>query len=626
MLEYARWKYIVVAVVLVLALILALPNLFGYTPAMQFARKDRADIDATSQATIEKFFKDHSLAFTGSSLDQGRLTFRFADVNQQLRARDAVGTEPALTRTYATALSLATRAPAIFSKLGLKPMSLGLDLRGGLYLLYEVDTAGAIAQVLDSYEQSVRRSLQDAKVPFTDVVVTRIGEADANNAVRALLPPGADATAAREALAKAVTDLTFDTVELSSGPAVQGVMTTAQIRERHTYAITKNIETLRNRVNELGVAEPIVQRQGNNRINVQLAGVQNSAEVKDILGKVATLEWRLTDMQNNPAEAQARGRAPLGSKLYTERGTGRPILLKRDVIITGDSLTDAKSVPSQDGPSVAIRLDSRGGDEMLKTTSANVGRRMGVVLIEKSRETVMVDNKPVSRDVKTEEVISDATIRGVFGNQFNITGLRQSEAQELALLLRAGSLAAPMAVVEERVIGPSVGAENIRSGVIALIVGMAGTFLFMVIYYKVFGLVADLVLLSNVVLLTALLSIMGAQLSLPGIAGIILTVGMAVDANVLIYERIREELRLGVSPQAAIRAGFEKAFSAIADSNITTLIAGIVLWVFGTGPIQGFAIVLTLGIFTSMFTALMGSRALLTLMYGGRRKLTRLPI
>jgi preprotein translocase subunit SecD len=626
MLEYARWKYILVAIVLVLALILALPNLFGYTPAMQFARKDRADIDATSQATIEKFFKDHSLAFTSSSLDQGRLTFRFADVNQQLRARDAVGTEPALTRTYATALSLATRAPAIFSKLGLKPMSLGLDLRGGLYLLYEVDTAGAIAQVLDSYEQSVRRSLQDAKVPFTDVVVTRIGEADANNAVRALLPPGADATAAREALAKAVPDLTFDTVELSSGPAVQGVMTAAQIRERHTYAITKNIETLRNRVNELGVAEPIVQRQGNNRINVQLAGVQNSAEVKDILGKVATLEWRLTDMQNNPAEAQARGRAPLGSKLYTERGTGRPILLKRDVIITGDSLTDAKSVPSQDGPSVAIRLDSRGGDEMLKTTSANVGRRMGVVLIEKSRETVMVDNKPVSRDVKTEEVISDATIRGVFGNQFNITGLRQSEAQELALLLRAGSLAAPMAVVEERVIGPSVGAENIRSGVIALIVGMAGTFLFMVIYYKVFGLVADLVLLSNVVLLTALLSIMGAQLSLPGIAGIILTVGMAVDANVLIYERIREELRLGVSPQAAIKAGFEKAFSAIADSNITTLIAGIVLWVFGTGPIQGFAIVLTLGIFTSMFTALMGSRALLTLMYGGRRKLTRLPI
>jgi preprotein translocase subunit SecD len=626
MLEYARWKYILVAVVLVVALILALPNLFGYEPAMQFARKDRADIDATAQAAVEKFFKDHNIAFSSTGLESGRLTFRFADVPQQLRARDAVLVEPELTRTYATALSLATRAPAIFSKIGLKPMSLGLDLRGGLYLLYQVDTAGAIAQVLDSYEQSVRRALQAANIPFTDVVVTRVGDADANNAVRALLAPGADAAAARDALTKAMTDLAFTTVDLSSGPAVQGVMTAAQIRERQTYAITKNIETLRNRVNELGVAEPIVQRQGNNRINVQLAGVQNSAEVKDILGKVATLEWRLTDMQNNPAEAQARGRAPLGSRLYTERGTGRPILLKRDVIITGDSLTDARSSPSQDGPSVAIRLDSRGGDEMLKNTSANVGRRMGVVLIEKTTETVMVDGKPTAREVTTQEVISDATIRGVFGNQFNITGLRQSEAQELALLLRAGSLAAPMRVVEERVIGPSVGAENIRSGVIALIVGMAGTYLFMALYYKVFGLVADLVLLANVVLLTAMLSVMGAQLSLPGIAGIILTVGMAVDANVLIYERIREELRLGVSPQAAIKAGFEKAFSAIADSNITTLIAGIVLWVFGTGPIQGFAIVLTLGIFTSMFTALMGSRALLTLMYGGRRKLTRLPI
>lgn len=626
MLEYARWKYILVVVVLLLASILALPNLFGYTPAMQFARKDRADIDATAQATVEKFFKEHQIPFTSSSLEDGRLMFRFADVPTQLRARDVVLVDQELNRTYATALSLATRAPAIFGKIGLKPMSLGLDLRGGLYLLYEVDTAGAVAQVLESYEQSVRRVLQNAKIPFTDVVVTRVGDADANNAVRVLLPPGGNAGAALDALAKGMTDLTFDTLQLSSGPAVQGVMSPAQIRERQNYAITKNIETLRNRVNELGVAEPIVQRQGNNRINVQLAGVLNSAEVKDILGKVATLEWRLVDMQNNPAEAAARGRAPLGSKLYTERGTGRPVLLKRDVIITGDSLTDARSAPSQDGPSVAIRLDARGGDEMLKTTSANVGRRMGVVLIEKTTETVMVDGKPTPREVTTQEVISDATIRGVFSNQFNITGLRQSEAQELALLLRAGSLAAPMRVVEERIIGPSVGAENIRSGVIALIVGMVGTYLFMALYYKVFGLVADAVLLANVVLLTALLSIMGAQLSLPGIAGIILTVGMAVDANVLIYERIREELRLGVSPQAAIKAGFEKAFSAIADSNITTLIAGIVLWVFGTGPIQGFAIVLVLGIFTSMFTALMGSRALLTLMYGGRRKLTHLPI
>ena len=633
MLEYARWKYVLVGVVLLLAFIFALPNVFGEAPALQFARKDRADIDSTAQATVERFLAEQKITYAKSSLESGRLMIRFSDVGEQLRARDAVLGSEDLSKTYATALSFATRAPEFFGKIGLKPMPFGLDLRGGLYLLYEVDTAGAIAQVLDSYEQAMRRALQDAKMPFADVVQLAVDGAERNNAVRVLLPAGADADAVRAALSKTITDLTLTTVSLTSGPAVQGILTQAQVRERQDYAITKNIETLRNRVNELGVSEPIVQRQGNNRINVQLPGVQNSAEVKDILGKVATLEWRLTDMQNNALEAQRRGRAPLGSKLYTHRGTGEPILLKRDVIITGDSLTDAKSVPTQDGPGVSIKLDARGGDEMLKTTSANVGRLMGVVLIEKNREPVIVngkpllqDGKPVTRDVTLQEIISNATIRGVFGNTFQITGLRSSEARELALLLRAGSLAAPLSLVEERVVGPSVGAKNIRMGVTALIVGMAGVFLFMIVYYKVFGIVADLVLLANVVLLTALLSLMGASLSLPGIAGIILTVGMAVDANVLIYERIREELRIGVSPQAAIRAGFDKAFSAIADSNITTLIAGLVLWVLGRGPIQGFAIVLTLGIFTSMFTALMGSRALLTLMYGGRRKLARLPI
>jgi preprotein translocase subunit SecD len=632
MLEYARWKYILVGAVLLLALLFALPNIFGETPALQFARKDRAEITAAEQGTVEKFLQEQKIPYTRSSLEAGRLMIRFDGVPEQLRARDAVNLNEALSKTYATALSFATRAPEFFARIGLKPMPFGLDLRGGLYLLYQVDTEGAVAQVLESYSQSMRRILQTEKIPFTDVVLVAI-DGSRNNAVRVLLPPGADADAARAALSKTITDLTLTTVDLATGPAVQGVLTEAQIRERQDYAITKNIETLRNRVNELGVSEPIVQRQGNDRINVQLPGVQNSAEVKDILGKVATLEWRLTDMQNNPFEAASRGRAPLGSKLYYHRDSKQPILLKRDVIVTGDQLTDAKSVPTQDGPGVSIKLDARGGDEMLKTTSANVGRRMGVVFIEKSREPVIVDGKPlmqdgkpVMREVTTQEVISDATIRGVFGPQFQITGLRAGEARDLALLLRAGSLAAPIFVVQERVLGPSVGAVNIEKGVTALIVGMVGVFLFMIIYYKVFGIVADIVLLANVVLLTALLSMMGASLSLPGIAGIILTVGMAVDANVLIYERIREELRIGVSPQAAIRAGFEKAFSAIADSNITTLIAGIVLWVLGKGPIQGFAIVLTLGIFTSMFTSLMGSRALLTLMYGGKRKLARLPI
>jgi preprotein translocase subunit SecD len=441
-----------------------------------------------------------------------------------------------------------------------------------------------------------------------------------------VLPAEADVGAARSALNQALSGLSVSTESLSSGSAINGVMTAAQIKERQDYAIQQNIVTLRNRVNELGVSEPIVQRQGVDRINVQLPGVQNSADVKNTLGRVATLEFRLEDMQNNVGEAVQTGRAPLGSKLYTKTRFGRPILLKREVIATGDQLTNATSGQSQEGPAVNIKLDARAGENMLKTTQANLNKRMAVVLIEKRRELVDVDGKKVAREGTDEEVINDATIRGVFSNQFQITGLGAGEARDLALLLRSGSLATAIYVVEERAVGPSLGRENIQKGVTALIVGMAGVFVFMALYYQAFGLVADLVLLANVVLLTALLSMMRASLSLPGIAGIILTVGMAVDANVLIYERIREEVRKGVSPQAAIRAGFDKALSAITDSNMTTLIAGVVLWVLGTGAIKGFAVVLILGILTSMFTSLMGSRALLTLIYGGRRKLGKLAI
>jgi preprotein translocase subunit SecD len=437
---------------------------------------------------------------------------------------------------------------------------------------------------------------------------------------------GADVGAARTALNTPLQGLALSVDNSAASPSITGALSLAQIRERQDYAIQQNITTLRNRVNELGVSEPIVQRQGVDRINVQLPGVQNSAEVKDILGRVATLEFRLEDMQNNALEAAQLGRAPLGSKLYTHTRFGRPVLLKREVIATGDQLTNATTGNSTEGPAVNIRLDARAGENMLKTTRQNLNKRMAVVLIEKRREVTEVDGKKVTRDVTDEQVINDATIRGTFSNNFQITGLGAGEARELALLLRSGSLATSIYPIEERAVGPTLGAKNIDQGVTALIVGMAGVFLFMALYYRTFGLVADLVLLANVVLLTALLSMMRASLSLPGIAGIILTVGMAVDANVLIYERIREEIRKGVSPQAAIRAGFEKAFSAIADSNITTLIAGVVLWVFGTGPIRGFAIVLTLGIATSMFTSLMGSRALLTLMYGGRRKIARLNI
>jgi len=618
MLEYARWKYVLIAVVLLLALLFALPNVFGEDPALQVARKDHNSMTADGAKEVEVFLRDRKIPVGDSYMDGGRFMLRFANVANQLAARDAVNDK--FRQDLITALSFAPRTPAFLRALGLRPMPLGLDLRGGLYLLYQVDVNSAVNQALEGYATDARRALAAANIPVKDVTTS------GGNTVRIVLPPEADVTAARSALNQALSGLAVSTESLASGSAITGIMTPAQIRERQDYAIQQNIVTLRNRVNELGVSEPIVQRQGVDRINVQLPGVQNSAEIKNLLGRVATLEFRLQDMQNNVGEAVQTGRAPLGSKLYTKTRMGPPILLKREVIATGDQLTSATSGQSQEGPAVNIKLDARAGENMLKTTQANLNKRMAVVLIEKRREVTEIDGKQVAHEVTDEEVINDATIKGVFSNQFQITGLGAGEARDLALLLRSGSLATAIYVVEERAVGPSLGRENIRKGVTALIVGMAGVFVFMALYYQAFGLVADLVLIANVVLLTALLSMMRASLSLPGIAGIILTVGMAVDANVLIYERIREEVRKGVSPQAAIRAGFDKALSAITDSNITTLIAGVVLWVLGTGPIKGFAVVLILGILTSMFTSLMGSRALLTLIYGGRRKIGKLAI
>jgi preprotein translocase subunit SecD len=508
--------------------------------------------------------------------------------------------------------------------IGLRAMPLGLDLRGGLYLLYQVDVNGAVEGLLATYDQDFRRVLTADKIPFSDISTLQV-DSDIPNGVRVLLPANADRAAVRAALKKAQPDLACRDGVVAEGAAVDCLMTPQQVRERRNFALTSNITTLRNRVNELGVSEPIVQQQGADRITVQLPGVQNSAEVKDILGKVATLEYRLVD----PRPIPPTGRAPVGAKIYDRVDAGQVIgkvMLKRDVIVTGNQLVNATATSGQSGPQVDVTLDSAGGDEMLKTTRANLGKPMAVVFIEQRSETAEVDGKPVTRNIKEEKVISVATINGVFSNRFQTTGLTMNEARETALLLRGGALAAPISIANERVIGPQLGAENIEKGVTALIVGMAALFVFMIIYYQVFGIVADLVLLSNVVLLTALLSMLDVVLSLPGIAGIILTVGMAVDANVLIYERIREELRNGVSPQAAIKAGFEKAFSAILDSNVTTFIAGVVLFIFGTGAIKGFAIVLSLGILTSMFTALMGSRALLTLMFGGKRKVAKLAI
>ena len=504
--------------------------------------------------------------------------------------------------------------------MGLGPVKLGLDLRGGVYLVYQVDIAGAVKQLLDRHEQDFRAALRNAKVAYQDVVVDY-----PNNRVRVLFRDADSFAKGKAAILADSRNLNFTDVTVGESPALELQLTPQEIKERQTYAIQQNIVILRNRLNspELAVSEPQVAQEGVDRIAIQLPGLQNSAEVKKILGKTATLEFRMVDETDNPLEAAATGHVPLGAKLYYTREK-QPVLLKRDVVVTGDQLTDATFQPNtQDGPAVQVGLDARGAAKMLKNTQENLGHLMAVVFIDRSREK---NAQGVEVDHTTEEVINRATIRGVFSNTFSITGVNPIEGRELALLLRAGGLAAPLTPVEERAIGPSLGQDNINKGITAMVFGMAAAFLFMGIYYKIFGVIADITLAANVVLLTALLSKVGVALTLPGIAAVVLTVGMAVDANILIYERIREELRNGVTPRAAIAAGFERAWSAIGDSNVTALIAGIVLLSFGSGPIRGFAYVLVLGIATSVFTAVMGSHALVQVIYGGKRKLERLSI
>jgi preprotein translocase subunit SecD len=617
MIAYPRWKIALVAIVLAIGIFFAVPNLFGEENALQLAR-DRAAVLESDRAAVEQILKDKGVTPDGAFLDQGRLTLRFKSTQDQLKARDVIA--EARPNQFTIALSKASRVPEWMRNLGLSPIKLGLDLRGGVYLVYQVDIQGAVKQLLDHHEQDFRASLRNARVVYQDVLVDY-----PTYRVRVLFRDADSFAKGKAAISADNRNLTLTDATVDGAPALELHLTPQEIKERQDYAVQQNIVILRNRLNspELAVSEPQVARQGVDRIAIQLPGLQNSAEVKKILGKTATLEFRMVDETNNPLEAASTGRVPLGSKLYYTREK-QPVLLKREVVVTGDQLTDASFQPNtQEGAAVLVGLDSRGAAKMLKNTQENLGHLMAVVFIDRSREK---NAQGVEVDRVTEEVINRATIRGVFSNQFNITGVNPIEGRELALLLRAGGLAAPLSAVEERAIGPSLGQDNIDRGVHAMIYGMLAAFVFMAIYYKIFGLIADLTLAANVVLLTALLSMLGAALTLPGIAAVVLTVGMAVDANILIYERIREELRNGVSPRAAISAGFERAFSAIGDSNVTAFIAGLVLWLFGAGAVRGFAVVLMLGIATSMFTSVMGSHALVQIIYGGKRKLERLSI
>jgi preprotein translocase subunit SecD len=617
MIAYPRWKIALVAVALVLGILLAMPNLFGEESALQLAR-DRAVVTPADRTAVEQLLTDKGVTASGAFLDQGRLTLRFASKQDQLKARDLIA--EARPDQFTIALSQASRVPDWMRGLGLSPLKLGLDLRGGVYLVYQVDVAGAVRQDLDHHEQDFRATLRNARIPYQDV------QSDYRaNRVRVLFKDADGLAKGKAAILADNRNLTLSEVTADGAPALELTLTPQEIQQRQDYAVQQNIVILRNRLNspELAVSEPQVAREGIDRIAIQLPGLQNSAEVKKILGKTATLEFRMVDENSNPLEAAATGHVPLGDKLYYTREK-QPVLLKRDVVVTGDQLTDASFQPNtQDGPAVSVALDSRGAAKMLRNTQENIGHLMAVVFIDRSREK---NAQGEDIDRTTEEVINRATIRGVFSNNFQITGVNPIEGRELALLLRAGGLAAPLTPVEERAIGPTLGQDNINKGVNAMVFGMLAAFIFMGIYYKVFGLIADVVLAANVVLLTALLSVFGAALTLPGIAAVVLTVGMAVDANILIYERIREELRNGVSPRAAITAGFDRAFSAIADSNVTAFIAGLVLLFLGAGAVRGFATVLVFGIATSMFTSLMGSRALVQIVYGGRRKVERLSI
>ena len=602
--RYPAWLNVLVIVVVLLGIMLALPNIYGSAPAVQLAANDGNAIGETRLAEFVDAIDEIGITPQAAYLENGRAVLRFNSVEDQLAAGNSL--RERFSRDASVALTLTPKLPAWVRGLGLSPMSLGLDLRGGVYFLLEVDMPSAIESRLKSYQQDFNSRIRDAnilhRVELDDLTITiRLRETE-------------DLEPVREIVRAADSDLLiFDGAD---GRSLRVQMSENQVRARQDFAIQQNITTLRNRVNQLGVAEPLVQRQGVDRIVVQLPGVQDPNQLDDILTATATLEFRLVDTDGNSP----------GSRRYPGREGISAQILKRDVIASGDEIVDAESGFSSEGqPAVFITLDSAAGERMLEATRVNLNKPMSTVFIESRREATVRGGVTEYRTIRTEEIINTATIRGIFKNRFQTTGLTPVEARDLALLLRAGALAAPVYKVEERTIGPSLGQDNIERGFRAVQIGFLAVIVFMAIYYRWFGVIANLALFSNLVFIVALLSLLQASLTLPGIAGIVLTVGMAVDANVLIFERIREEIAAGTAPQASINTGYEKALSSIADANITTLIAAIVLFAFGTGPIKGFAITLSLGIITSMFTAIVGTRAVVNLAFGGR-KIASVPV
>jgi len=596
-----------VLVVVMLGVWFALPNFYGEDPAVVIVKENGQDFSALEKSDMEEYLQQINSGYKSIRIQSNQILIRFEQVEDQLSGSDSM--RAYLGRSSIVALTFAPRTPNWISGFGLKPMSLGLDLRGGVHFKFQVDLNAAIEQRLNQYIADINKALIDKRI--------RRNIKKQGNAISIELSDAEDLSLARSLIREIDPLLEINTLNASLGPVLQVAMSQDQLKERRDFAIQQNILTMRNRVNELGVAEPIVQRQGLDRIVVQLPGVQDPTQAERILGATATLEFRMVCENESAFDAEAKGRAPIGCELFKDR-VGNPVLLKKKTIVSGDQLIDASQTFSEGRPAVSVRLDNKGSQSMLETTKNNLKKPMGVLFIEQRQETKERDGQFLTSSVLDKEVINIATIQGVFSSQFQITGLSTFEAKNLAVLLRAGALAAPIFKVEEKTIGPSLGQDNINRGFQAILIGLSLVILFMIIYYKGFGLIANFGLFLNLTLVIALLSLLQASLTLPGIAGIVLTVGMAVDANVLIFERIREEIRNGNSPQASITAGYQKAFGTIADANITTLIAALVLFTFGTGPIKGFAITLTLGIITSMFTAIIASRAIVNIVYGQR--------
>ncbi len=619
MLEFPRWKNILVVVVLVFSLLYALPNLFPQDPAVQITGNRGHTVDAALKVRVQEALLKQKLSVKSFELTGEELLVRLPDPDTQIKAADAIRAE--LGEDYTSALNLATTVPGWLKALHANPLVLGLDLRGGVHFQLQVDQQAALDKRLNAIVEDLRKTIRDETIRGADV--SRGGD---GIAVR--LANAADA-------GKLSAKITADNPQLVVKPGADGkslivVFPATELKNINDDAIDRNIGTLRNRINQIGLAEPVIQRQGSNRIVVELPGVQDTARAKQILGATATLEYRAdVGTTASALEADTTGNIPPDAKLYHMRpdvpgGKGRPVLLSKKIIVTGDQLVNASSITdTRSGtPGVSVTLNDAGARRMQDFTNENVGKQMGVVYIERTTEIKIVDGKEVRIPHVSEEVINDATIQEPFGKNFQTTGLATAkEASDLALLLRAGALAAPVDIVEQRVIGPSLGQENIEAGKRAVIVGFLAVCALIIVYYRLFGVISVLALFANLLLLTAVLSLMQATMTMPGIAGIVLTLGMAIDGNVLIIERIREELRNGNTPVASIKAGYERAWAVILDSNVAKLIAGTALLIFGSGPVKGFAVVLLVGVLTSMFTSVTVSRAMATLVYGYGKKI-----